>query len=258
MRERIARLDEPSLGPALDGIPPVVARFVEVMGKITDTQLTAAAERQPVNPPLMNPKIADEIVQASECISAIASLDSSLVLGPVSHTRQWWVSTSAHTGGEKPTQDSFLKPRHPRLLGRATTKPFDFCLYTSTALSNGTSMWLAYLREYGVPGLFPRPWQAWHVRPARDVTVKEITSASDWANFVLQHPLRRGQLVYPDWRRARAAFDGVHITARAVAAAQGWHLRLGETVFAPAFWDVETTLWLKWRFGTTPAYRVVG
>ena len=40
----------------------------------------------------------------------------------------------------------------------------------------------------------------------------------------------------------------MHLTARAVAAVQGWKLDSAVGVGAPSFWDVETTVWLRWAF----------
>jgi hypothetical protein len=42
-------------------------------------------------------------------------------------------------------------------------------------------------------------------------------------------------------------FDAVHFTLPAIAAAQGFALMTGHGVIPPAYWDVETTFWIKWR-----------
>jgi hypothetical protein len=38
------------------------------------------------------------------------------------------------------------------------------------------------------------------------------------------------------------------MTAAAVAATQGLCFREGDLITAPAYWDVESTLWLRWVF----------
>lgn len=54
--------------------------------------------------------------------------------------------------------------------------------------------------------------------------------------------------MYPDWTNIAREYDAVHITLPAIAAAQGFHLETPKGVIPPAFWDVETTFWLRWCF----------
>jgi hypothetical protein len=40
----------------------------------------------------------------------------------------------------------------------------------------------------------------------------------------------------------------VHLSAGAIAAAQGFCFRLEGGVTVPLYWDVESTVWLRWVF----------
>jgi len=80
------------------------------------------------------------------------------------------------------------------------------------------------------------------------VAVAEIASATVWAEFVCAHPRAQHGLVYPNWCKIAREFDAVHITLPAIVAAQGFFVRTSLGPIPPAFWDVESTFWLKWRF----------
>jgi hypothetical protein len=54
----------------------------------------------------------------------------------------------------------------------------------------------------------------------------------------------------PDWSAVSRDVDAVHVTLPAIVAAQGFGLRTARGITAPAFWDVESTLWLRWRFAS--------
>jgi hypothetical protein len=82
----------------------------------------------------------------------------------------------------------------------------------------------------------------------KDVKVAEIASARSWLEFVCAHPYVCGDQVVVDWSEASQKFDGVHITLAAIVAAQGFSFVTDYGVIPPAFWDVESTLWLKWAF----------
>jgi hypothetical protein len=140
------------------------------------------------------------------------------------------------------------------------TKPFGFGLFTSTAVVETPGMWWFYLQDHGEPadGLFRYPWRVWALTPARPVTVYEVTGARQWTELVATHPVRHGELVYPDWRSITRAYDAVHMTAQAVVATQGLRFRSPVGEIAAPFWDVESTLWLQWCFGTPRLLDSVG
>jgi hypothetical protein len=79
----------------------------------------------------------------------------------------------------------------------------------------------------------------------------EITCARDWASFVEAYSRVAAGMLLPDWSKVSQHHDGVHVTARAVVATQGFSFRTRRGVTAPAFWDVEQTLWLNWIFAST-------
>ena len=74
---------------------------------------------------------------------------------------------------------------------------------------------------------------------------KEVSSASDWADFVSTYPSESHGLVSRDWLAASHDHDVVHM---AVAAAQGLLLRHEGATIAAMYWDVESTFWLRWCF----------
>jgi hypothetical protein len=88
------------------------------------------------------------------------------------------------------------------------------------------------------------------------VKVHEIPTAAAWAEFVSSYPYRYGDLVYPDWRSASRDHDAVHMTLQAVAATQGVFFEVQGETLAPTYWDVESTLWLRWCFSKPELIRV--
>jgi hypothetical protein len=98
----------------------------------------------------------------------------------------------------------------------------------------------------------------WDLEAHADASVLEITSARAWVAFVETFATVDARLVYPDWRSAATRFDGVHLTLAAIAAAQGFSFPTSVGLTAPTYWDVESTLWLRWAFGRTRLSQVVG
>ncbi len=96
--------------------------------------------------------------------------------------------------------------------------------------------------------MYPLPQYTWELEMDRDVTVAEIRSATDWVDFVCAHACISGGLVYPDWVSIAEQWDAIHVTLPMIVAAQGFHLSTPRGVIPPAFWDVETTIWLRWCF----------
>jgi len=201
------------------------------------------------------PHVADEIVSTSRLLSSLRGIAPEVVTGPIRKERQYWIAT-----GKPP----FAPPVRPGLnrehfvaAGPGTsvsTKPFSVGLFTSTGMGDTYGMWHLYL-EAARSSLFPLPWYAWSVRPRDDARVLEISSATAWAEFVAAYPLRRDGLLCPDWNAAANVYDGVHMTLQAIIAMQGLSLQTGLGLLAPAFWDVQSTLWLRWVFSAT---RLVG
>ena len=117
----------------------------------------------------------------------------------------------------------------------------------------------------GVPGpylgsdLFPLPWTVWELDVLPSARVREITSATEWANLLAEYGVPTGGTVHLDWPAVAAEYDAVHLTLRAVAAVQGIVLRTPGGPAGPVLWDVESTFWLRWSFrGAHPRERIAG
>lgn len=85
----------------------------------------------------------------------------------------------------------------------------------------------------------------------------EITSAREWADFVGTYPRRHKGEVYPHWHDVATDFDGVHLTLQAIAAIQGFAFPTPRGPSAPAYWDVESTLWLRWCFQSVDQHELI-
>jgi hypothetical protein len=256
LSERITRLDDATLrGPR-----HAIEQFVAVMSSITHTQLTSSPNATPS--PLVDPQEADRLVASCELLDAIAAFDETLVVGPLDVSRQEWVADTPRPSvvryGHVPTVKEFRAPCQQREIPHST-KPFNLGLYTSTRTPHSSSMWRVYLEEYGGgPVLLPRPWYSWRLCPVdRELRICEIASARDWTRFVSSFPAVDGVNVYPDWKSAADVFDGVHVTARAIVAIQGFEFWTPVGHTAPAYWDVESTFWLRWSFADAALVEVV-
>jgi hypothetical protein len=69
-------------------------------------------------------------------------------------------------------------------------------------------------------------------------------------DFVLSHPRRERGWLFPDWNSVAHQCDGVHMTLRAIAATQGLYFPTEQGIVAAPYWDIESTLWLRWCFGS--------
>jgi hypothetical protein len=218
-----------------------IAHFVAVMSRWTDAVMEVEAGPGAA----VEPAAADMLARGSRLLANIERSEPRLVTGPMDVTMQQWtpIGRSAYTG-EPPSERSFVAPHSDR---RAAVKPSDEGLYTSTAVVGGVSMWRAFLGPGGSAGR-PLPRYTWDLTVSLPVVVAEITSATCWAEFVCAHPRRIGGVIYPDWFTVSQRFDAVHITLPTIVAAQGFALATAcGTTIAPAFWDVETTFWVRWR-----------
>jgi hypothetical protein len=109
-------------------------------------------------------------------------------------------------------------------------------------------MWFDHLRLNSGSSLHPRPWQVWWVPVAAGARVLEIRTATEWVELVGAYGRRQGDVIAPDWAGVATQWDGVHMTARAVAATQGVWFHAGGGLVSAPHWDVESTLWLRWVF----------
>jgi hypothetical protein len=200
--------------------------------------------------------IADELVQSSRLLSQIADDEPSIAVGPISPA-QHWIPTNrgaeATTAANAPAITRFIDPAirpDPRASAHHLRGGG---LYTSSVSRTGKGMWELFLEIYP-SALTPKPWIVWELL-ARPRAIVEISSASDWRAFVEAYPRKQKKLLYPDWSSVSVDFEGVHVTARAIAAAQGFSFITSRGLTAPGFWDVEQTIWLKWAFESSRLLR---
>ncbi|MCL4544825.1 MAG: hypothetical protein M1118_09575 [Chloroflexi bacterium] len=119
-------------------------------------------------------------------------------------------------------------------------------------------MWRVFL-EFGTEAsLHSRPWSVWELQPEPPgAKVLEINSARAWCDFVQRYARVAGELVYPDWPGVACDFDAVHMSLAAIVATQGFNFPASPYVTAAAYWDVETTLWLRWRFTSVRLLEII-
>jgi len=210
---------------------------------------------------VIDPVMADAMTVKSRLLSDIAICEPSLHMGPMQSHRQHWTRTARNAlpSGEVQMlrEGAFITPSvvSDQRLG---VKPSGLGLYTSTATSAGCSMWRALMGPDNSM-MWPQPWYTWKVDVERDVRVAEIISATRWVELVCNYPRLSHGLVYPDWARVARDFDAIHVTLPTVIAAHGFHFACPDRgVIPPAFWDVETVLWLKWCFSGAHLVESVG
>lgn len=240
LRRRVVAFEEHSLAGRPAAVDADVYRFLAVVQATvpgSDVPTTTAA-------------VADAAVEQSALLARLADRVPELVVGPLATAAQFWVATGRpdHLPPREPVLDRDRLREPPPSGVPASSKPFEVGLYTSTGTLSPFGMWHAYLETNRGSTLFPPPWDVWRVEPRTGVTVVEVSSARDWVDLVTRHPVRAHGMLYPDWHALARDVDGVHMTVRAIAATQGLGFRSGPDVVAPPYWDVESTLWLRWCF----------
>jgi hypothetical protein len=254
LQARVSELDSAELAPGL-GDEPIV-RFVWLMAAWTDTRMTFDSER----PVALEPTAADEITAECGLLNEIARTDPHLVRGPLDQRRQQWIGTAKRSASAAPPElprPSFVSADAPSS-ARPSTKPAGLGIYSSTATNDGRSMWRVFLDIGREASLHPRPWAVWDVRPYGDrPKLCEIDSAETWCELVQAYPTRGDDRLYPDWRAIATEFDGVHMTLAAIVATQGFTFLTSAGPIAAPYWDLETTLWLRWRFESVSLREVI-
>ena len=255
LAERVARLDQrPSFANRQFGFDSDLAHFVQVMDAIVPpgSPIEAAS--------ITSAALADEVIDTSRLINRILAKAPEIVVGPLARAEQYWVAT------ERPSH----LPARLGTLGRTSfveastadkappsTKPFEFGLYTSTGALGTWGMWWCLLQLSRGSTLFPFPWKIWSVSASEDAKVLEITTAQEWVDLVSREPVYSNKFLYPNWTAVSEQWDAVHVTARAVAATQGIRFSVGNSTTAPAYWGVESTLWLRWAFAAIELLQVL-
>ncbi len=248
-RERVKQLDSEVAVSGLDA--SFILRhsdprehFAEVMSRWTD----AFTEERIGRDIPISPEVADSIVADCALLKEIAACDPCLVAGPMDRRRQYWTPKGPEAmTGEAPSRARFIAADES---SPVRVKPSQFGLYTSTGASTGPSMWRLLLGLGGTVGSWPRTrgCYTWALDVEPNVRVAEIVTASDWVQFVCAYPYRDGDRVLPNWADIAKRFDAVHFTLPVIAAVQALPVRAGDAIIPAAYWDVETTFWLNWRF----------
>jgi hypothetical protein len=268
LARRVADLDafgNPEAKAGFEVVCSLLTHFVHVLEGYTDTFMDYECRDDAI----IDPELADMMVGECRLLRAIEVHEPSLVRGPLLRHRQDWTCMGGgcwpSTGKgrlDRPSETQFVAPSTARA-SSAVTKLTGSGLYTSTGTAAGSSTWRKLLSGYlasAVAGsqLFPLPWVTWRLEPnAGVINVAEIVSATAWVRFVESYPNAANGGVWPDWTQAAKDFDAIHITLPAIVAAQGFRFRVGPTILEPAFWDVEQTLWLAWRFSGAQLLEVV-
>lgn len=247
LAERLAQFDTPlTFADRHSPVDPDIAHFLRIIGAITP----AGNPRERLSP--VSARAVDEIMDRSELIDRLKKKAPEVTVGPLLRADQYWISTGrpSYMAAPEGTLDQvhFIDATGAHV-APASAKPFDLGLYTSTGAFGTFGMWWCYLQLNAGSTLFPRPWTVWSLKAASDARVLEIATAADWAEFVSAHAIQDNGLVYPNWALVGERWDGVHMTVSAIAATQGICLSTGGGhVVAPPYWEVESTLWLRWMF----------
>lgn len=207
---------------------------------------------------------ADRWLRRCELLGRVAAQAPSLVDGPIDLGAQYWVATSNRPG----TPDREPAPRESHFVPAAVStevpgfatgpKPFGVGLFTSTEAAGDHGMWRRYLSGYeGSGSLFPMPWHVWRLQVRAEARVYGISDAARWVGLITDFPRMTKGYLHPDWTAVAAVYDAVHVTLRAVAAAQGLSFATDGGPTAAPYWDTEQTFWLRWSFSAAELVEVV-
>lgn len=251
LAQRVAELDaEPSNYQVLASTCIDLSHFLWVLGQSTST----GTPRDVRGLPCVSPMDADRILGESRLLARLTDVVPEIVTGPLRLDSQYWVGTGKPSfvpGGELAPRASAFLGVSEATAGEASTKPFGVGLFTSTGALGTYGMWRLYLDLNRGSTLHPLPWHTWAVEPQGVANVHEITSASEWVGFVLAHPRREHGLLFPSWESVARRHDAVHMTLGAVGATQGLYFPTEQGIVAAPYWDMESTLWLRWCFRAT-------
>jgi len=211
-----------------------------------------------VRTPVIEAPDADAVVATSRLLTRLGVVAPQIASGGLDRCSQYWISTAKFP---------WLKPRDPLLSPdnfvavageiAPSTKPFYVGLYTYTGFAGSQGMWREYI-ERAVSGTgFERPWHIWKICASRDARLCEVNTASAWVDLSTRYPLIANELIYPNWLAIAQDYDAVHVTAMAIAAIQGIRISTEMGLIAPSYWDVESTLWLRWSFDAVSEVEIV-
>jgi hypothetical protein len=195
---------------------------------------------------------ADDAVSQSEVLRTLVELAPWLNQDPsTSSCEQRWMATQPPPWVTPrivtPTSRRFVAARD-LTANQLMTRPTQAGLFTSGAVSSYPGMWRTFLELNSPNVLWGKPWHTWRLAFPNSVRISHIASAQDWAGLVERHPLNSESWVHPDWRSMSEEFDAIHFTPGAILATEGLAIESALGPIRPTYWDVESTLWLQWRF----------
>jgi hypothetical protein len=252
LRDRVAALDSgttsenETTGTALPDRQAIIRDAGKFIGVLED--VTSNGDHSVV--PIVSATDADATAATCHLIHRLGVAEPALVTGEAAGYQQYWISTAKPPW--VPPQEPVLAPEHLVPAARAerlmSSNPFGVGLYTSTGFQGTQGMWRIYLDLGQYSSNFLHPWHVWKLDTSDTARVYNVTTAAEWETLILRYPAVAEDLIYPDWQSIAHDWDGVHITVRAIAAIQGMRLQTAQGLLAPSYWDVETTLWLRWSF----------
>jgi hypothetical protein len=123
-------------------------------------------------------------------------------------------------------------------------------IWTTTAISSGSSGWLTYLR-IGEDGR-PPPYRQWRVEVLASARVYEVHGPDSWRSLCLSYPgpVLNGRLV-PDWHAVGHDWDGIHLSTGGLLTAERVAVGATNPQTELKGWGCESTVWLGWFFGKT-------
>ncbi len=164
--------------------------------------------------------------------------------------RQEWMSSASPA----PEASSF----HPDLrpYGAGITKPRR-ALWTSTSVGEGSSGWLHYV-PWGEDRREPS-YHRWHLEVVPTARVYEVHGPRAWQALCLAYPAPSSlaypvetpaALIEPNWQAVAQDWDGIHLSTGGLLTTERvrWGLPGAQTHLYG--WAVESTVWLRWVFGT--------
>ena len=166
--------------------------------------------------------------------------------------RHWWQDLDREHQVWISTAD--LPPSEAKLVvqlddfSATATKP-RAAFWTSTHLARVRSPWLDWLLhgEDRRPG----PFNLWSLPVTSGARVAEVHSTADWCRLVGEYPGEiREEVLHPDWRRIGERWDAVHVSAGGLIATEDQPCPAGPENCRLLGWNIESTVWLRWRFGS--------
>jgi hypothetical protein len=184
---------------------------------------------------------ADHLLQAPGTATWFANLD---------RMRQEWMSTASHTPGASSFHINL------RSFGAGITKPL-CAFWTSTSVGEDSSGWLHYVL-WGEDRWEP-PYHRWRLEVLPTVRVYEVHGPQAWQALCLAYPApsrlaypieRPAALIEPNWQAVAQDWEGIHLSTGGLLTTERVRWGRPGTQSHLYGWGVESTVWLRWAFGS--------